>query len=76
MIAASNFRFARSTTAESPAFSKQLGSSGAMNCTVDPAAAEECGVRRVNDGIHVELCDIAANDVDFAAGIFHQPSPL
>jgi hypothetical protein len=45
-----------------------------MNCTVDPTAAEECGVRRIHNGVNVELCDIAANDVDFAVGIFHESS--
>src|ERR1700742_2702977 len=75
LISASDFRFAWSTTSESPTFGEQLGPSGAMDCTVDPAAAQESGVRGVNDGIHVELRDIAADNVDFAVGIFHDRSP-
>jgi hypothetical protein len=75
MIAATNSRFARSTTAESLAFSEQLGPGGAMNCTVDPAAAEKCGVRSVNDGIHVELCDIAAERFDLTHNSLMQRHP-
>jgi hypothetical protein len=74
MISASNFRFAGSTTAESPAFGEQPGPSGAMNCTVDPAAAEECGVRRIHDRIYMKRGDVPAGDFDFAVGILHDSS--
>jgi hypothetical protein len=45
-----------------------------MNRTIDSSAAEECGVRRIHNGIHIELCDVAAHDVDFTVGIFHESS--
>ena len=66
-ISASNFRFAGSTTAERAAFSEQFGACGAVNCAVDPATAEEGGVRRVHNGINVQLRDIALNDLDFVS---------
>ena len=41
MISASNFRFARSTPANSAAFSEQFRSSGAMNRAIDSSAAKK-----------------------------------
>jgi hypothetical protein len=61
---ASNFRCTGSTTAEGPAFCKQLRASPAMNCAIDSATAEERRVRRVYDGIDVEFRDIALDDLD------------
>ena len=43
-----------------------------MNRAVDPAAAAECRVRRVYDGVDVELCDVAAKNVDSAIEILHE----
>jgi hypothetical protein len=76
MISGSNFRLAGSTTAESPAFSEQLGSSGAMNRTVDPAAAEECRIGCVYDCIDIKRSDVPAGNIDLASGILHGWSSL
>jgi hypothetical protein len=71
MISASNFRFAGSTTAESPAFSEQLGPSGAMNCAIDSSATKERRVRSVYDRIYIEFRDIALDYLDSAIRIVH-----
>ena len=48
-----------------------------MNCAVHPPAAKKRGVRRVNDGVDIELRDVAADDVDFAVreSFDHRYSP-
>jgi hypothetical protein len=71
-ISASNFRVTGLTTAEGPAFSKQVRASGAMNCPIDSSAAEERRVRRVYDGIDIEFRDIALNDLDLRVLILHE----
>jgi hypothetical protein len=43
-----------------------------MNRPVDSSSAEECGVRRIHNGIHIEVRDVAAHDIDFTVGIFHE----
>ena len=74
-IATSDFRFTGFTAAKRTAFRKQLRSSGAMNRSVDSAAADKRRVRRVHNGIDLELRDIAADDIDFAIQIFlHEQS--
>jgi hypothetical protein len=40
-IAASNFRFTGTTTAEGATFSEQLGPGGAMNCAIDSSTAKK-----------------------------------
>ena len=73
-ISASNFRVTGLTTAESPAFSKQLRASETMNCPIDSSAAEERRVRCVYDGIDIEFCDIALHDLDLRDLILvHEP---
>ena len=63
-IAARDFRFAWATTAERAAFGEQFGACGAVNRAIDAATAEERRVRRVHNGINVEFCDVAAEDLD------------
>jgi hypothetical protein len=43
-----------------------------MNRAIHSAAAAECCVRRVYDGVDVELCDVAAKDVDSAIEVLHE----
>src|SRR5262249_48942820 len=71
-IAARYLRFAWPTTAERAAFGEQFGPRDAMNRAIDTATAEQCRVRRVHNRINLELCDIAAEDFDFAVGILHE----
>jgi hypothetical protein len=37
-----------------------------MNCAIHSPAAEKRGVRRVHDGVDIELRDVAADDVDLS----------
>ena len=72
-IAAGNFRFTGSTTAEGLALCKQLRSSGPMNCAIDSSAAEKRRVGSVYDRIHVQFRDVAADDFDVAHnGLFQR----
>jgi hypothetical protein len=71
-ITTSDFRFAGFTAAKRTAFREQFRSSGAMNRSIHSSAAEKRRVRRVHNGIHLELRDIAAGDVDLAMRIFLQ----
>src|SRR5437867_948953 len=74
-IATSDFRFAGFTAAKRAAFREQFMSSGAMNRAIDSAAAEQRRVRRVHNGIHRALRDIAAHDIDLAIQILlHEQS--
>jgi hypothetical protein len=67
-ISASDFRFPGLTTAKRPAFGKQLGSSGAMNCAINSSAAEERRVRRVHNRVEIKFGDIALDDLDLSDG--------
>src|SRR5260221_1800873 len=53
-IAAGDLRVARGAAAERTAISQQLLTRGAMDCAVDPAAAEQASVRGAYDGHHFE----------------------
>src|SRR5215813_8144707 len=61
--AGSEHRVSGGTPANPAASGEELRPRGAVNCTVDATAAEERGVRRVDDGIHVERGDVATDDL-------------
>jgi hypothetical protein len=69
-IRTSDFRFAGFTAAKCTAFREQFRSSGAMNRSVDSAAAEKRRIRRVHNRVNLEFRDIPADDIDFAMRIF------
>jgi hypothetical protein len=71
-ISTRDFSFAWTTTAQHAAFREQFGACGAVNRAIDAATAEESCVRRVHNGINLELCDVALDDLDSAVGILHQ----
>lgn len=68
-IAARNPRFTCSATSEHAAFGKQLRACAAMNRAIYAAAAEECRISCVYNGINIELRDIAAENFDFRTHI-------
>src|ERR1700680_3404738 len=70
IVCASDFRFTRRATAECATFGEKLRSSGAMNGAIDSAAAKQHRIGRVHDCIHIELGDVATNDVDLHIHIF------
>jgi hypothetical protein len=70
MISACQLRFTLFTAAQRSAFREQFRASGAMNCTVDSAAAKKCRVGCVHDRINIKSRDIAANDLHFVLRIF------
>src|SRR5262249_10790166 len=49
---------------ERPAFGEQFRSCGAMNCAIDPAAAQERRVGGVDDGVKRKLGDVALDNVE------------
>ena len=65
-VAPRQFRFAGLATAERPTFCAQFRPGSAMNCAINSPAAEKRGVRRVHDGVDIELRDVAADDVDLS----------
>src|SRR5437899_12177182 len=67
-ISASNFCFARLTTAECSTFGEQFRSGSAVNRAVHPAAAEKCCICGVHAAIDIELRDVAADNVDLSGG--------
>jgi hypothetical protein len=46
------------------AFREQFRSGGVMNRSIDSAATEKHRIRRVHNGIHIDLGNIAAGNVD------------
>src|SRR5882724_9964484 len=74
-IATSDFRFAGFTAAKCTAFPAQFGSSGAMNRSVDSAAAEKRRIRRVHNRVNLLFCDVPSRDLNIAVQIFlHEQS--
>jgi hypothetical protein len=71
LVPTSNFRFTGQASTENPAFGKQLGSSGSMNCAIDPSTAEKRRVRRVYYRIDVKFSDIALDDLDLVRFFLH-----
>jgi hypothetical protein len=69
-IATSDFRFTGFTAAKCTAFPAQFRTGSAMDRAIDSAATQKRRVRRVHNRIDLELRDIAADDIDFAMGIF------
>src|SRR5207248_3818094 len=57
-IAARDLRVAGGAAAERSAFAQQFRPRGAVDCAVDPAAPEQAGIRRVDDGVHRETRDV------------------
>src|SRR5215467_3005409 len=62
-VAARDLRGSGLAAAERAAFRQQLRARGAMDRAVDPAAAPQRAVRRIDDGVDVERGD--AGDADF-----------
>jgi hypothetical protein len=58
-VAARQPRLARRAAADGAAFLKQFGARRAVDRAIDPAAAEQRGIRRVDDGVGREPCDVA-----------------
>jgi hypothetical protein len=50
--------------AELPALGQDLGTARPMDRAVDPAAAEQARVRRVDDRVDLLFRDVAANGLD------------
>jgi len=67
VIAAGDLRFAWLTTAERAAFGQQFGTGRTVNRPVDTATTEKRRVRRVYNGINLELRYVAADNFDFPA---------
>ena len=72
VIAAGDLRFAWLTTAERAAFGQQFGTGGTVNRPIDTATTEKRRIRRVHNGINLELRYVTAEDSDFVLGIFHE----
>jgi hypothetical protein len=58
-IAAGDLRLSGRAAAERAAFGQQIGTGGAVNGAVDTAAAEQRFIGGVDDGVDVELGDVA-----------------
>ena len=69
-IPARNLRFAGPATAERAAFGEQFRSGRVMNRAIDAATAEKCRVSRVHNRIDLELCDVAAENLNLAQSDF------
>jgi hypothetical protein len=61
-ITAGDFGVAGFATAERAAFGDKPWSRGAMDCTIDAAAAEQRRIRRVHDRVNVERRDVGDDD--------------
>src|SRR6266446_5362546 len=64
-VAARDARFAGGAAAKGAALRDELRAGRAMDRAVDAASAEEGGVRGIDDGIDVELGDVAAMELEF-----------
>jgi hypothetical protein len=62
-----NARLPRGTATEGAAFFKQRGPCRAMNGAVDASAAEQRGIRGIDNGIDVERDDVAVRDLQSIA---------
>src|SRR5262249_46414127 len=62
-IAAGDLGRSGLAAAQRPTFDQQLGSGGAMDRTVDPAATEQRAVRRVDDRVDVQRRDVGDTDL-------------
>ncbi len=63
-IAARDLGRAGFTAAEPFTFGQQLRPRGAMDRAVDPAAAEQAGIRGIDDGIDGERRDVGNADLE------------
>src|SRR5262249_19840239 len=63
-ISGCDLRFACRAAAESTAFGEQVWPGSPMNCAIDTASAQERRIRRVHDRIHMELRDVADDDLE------------
>ena len=70
VVAASDLRFTGTTTAKHPAFLKELGTGGAVNGSIDSAAAKQSRVGRVHDRVNGELRDVASQQHDLRVSHF------
>jgi len=57
-IAAGDLRVAGGAAAERSALAQQFRPGRAVDCAIDPAAAEQAGIRRVDDRVHRETRDV------------------
>ena len=62
-VALGDFGVAGGAAAQPTAFGQQFGAGGAMNRAIDATAAEQRGVRRIDDGIDIERRDIGDDNV-------------
>ncbi len=66
-------RVADLAAAEQPARVQELSPGRAVDRTVDTAAAEQTGVRRVDDRVDREVCDVAPVDLYSHLGVIPKP---
>ena len=59
-----DLRFARGATVKQRTCLAQFWPCGAMDGAIDPAAAKQCFVGGVDDGVDIERCDVAFDDLD------------
>jgi hypothetical protein len=61
-ITAGDFGVAGFAAAERAAFGEELRSRGAMDCTIDAAAAEQRRIRRIRDRVNAKRRDVGDDD--------------
>src|ERR1051325_9563429 len=66
-IALGDLCFARGAAAERLAFGEEFAAGGAVDRTIDPAAAEQRCVRRIYDRVDRKLGDVADEDLEAGA---------
>ena len=57
-VTSGDFGVARLAATQRTAFGQQLGTGRAMDCAIHAAAAEQRGIRGVNDGVNLQACDV------------------
>lgn len=73
VVALGDFRVASPATLEQLTFGQQPWASGIVNGTVNASTTQKRGVRRIDNGVDVELSDIACNDFDL---VQYRPASL
>src|SRR5262245_34972685 len=68
-ITSGDLGLAGRAAAERAALGQKLRSGGTVNGAVDATAAQKAFVRGIDDGIDVEACDVAFDDVDAWHGL-------
>src|SRR5579871_84482 len=63
-IAAGDLRLTGLASVQFEALERQFRSGSPMNGPIDPSAAEQRGVRRIDDGVHLQLRYVALYDFD------------